>query len=150
MPPDPQTQNPAGGRGSAVKHATGQAQGNVNAPPRRCPWFDDVTRLAADPAPAYIASRDRAMIFAGTGAWDRATDTHQAGRRACTVLPPGTDPRNVRWPSVRFWIGDTGDLPTTEAIELARALIDAGAELVQLVGQYLRPSLTMRRASRGN
>lgn len=68
--------------------------------------------------------------------------------RACTLLPTGTFPDAVRWPSVRYWIGDCGDLATEHALDLARRLIDAGAELVQMVGEHLKPSLTMRRARR--
>lgn len=143
--PDPQKQNPAGGRGSAAKHATGQAQANGNAQPRRCPWFDDVLTRSAG-----RAWHGTAFVHAGTGAWERATESRAYCIRACTLLPPGTDPRNVRWPPIRFWIGDTGDLPTTEAIELARTLIDAGSELVMLVGDNLKPSLTVRRARRGD
>lgn len=40
MQPDPQKQNPAGGRGSAVKHATGQAQANGNAATLQPPSID--------------------------------------------------------------------------------------------------------------
>jgi hypothetical protein len=62
------------------------------------------------------------------------------------LLVPGTDPTTVIWPAIKSWIGDAGDLPTTTAIELARCLIDAGAELVQMTGDHVKPSLTMRRA----
>jgi hypothetical protein len=107
-----------------------------------------VIRLAAEPIAPYSAWRDCALIFAGSGAWSRAEATRDAGRRACTVLPPDTDPAAVQWPPVRSWVGDCGDLPTTRAVELARCLIDAGADLVQMIGEHIRPSMTMRRAAR--
>lgn len=113
---------------------------------RRCPWFAEAIERAARPG-AWHAT---AIVHAGAGAWNRAAATHQAGRRACTVLPLGTDPAAIRWPPVRFWIADAGDLPTADAIELARLLIDAGAVLVQMVGAHVRPSLTVRSARRGN
>jgi len=144
----PDERNPAVRRGFEFQQATGQVGANGNAsafqtstPPRRCPWYDDVIRRSA--GKAWHAT---AFLHAGTGAWERATASREHCIRACTLLPPGTDPATVRWPSIRYWIGDTGDLPTTIAIELARCLIDAGSELVQLVGDHLKPSLTMRRA----
>lgn len=156
--PTPETTNPAGGRGSAKQHATvktlvPQADGNAAAVQtssrlRRCPWHADVIRLAAEPIAPYSAWRDCALIFAGSGAWSRAEPTRDTGRRACTLLPPGTDPAAVQWPPVRSWVGDCGDLPTTRAVELARCLIDAGADLVQMIGEHIRPSMTMRRAAR--
>lgn len=145
MQPDPQTTNPAGGRGSAKQQMTGQVASHST--PRRCPWHADVIRLAAEPIAPYSAWRDCALIYAGTGAWSRAEATRDAGRRACTVLPPGTDPAAVRWPSIACWIGDAGDLPTTDAIALARCLIDCGADRVHLIGEHIRPALTMRRAT---
>ncbi|MBK8070090.1 MAG: hypothetical protein IPK27_21505 [Rhodanobacteraceae bacterium] len=62
------------------------------------------------------------------------------------MLPPSTDPAAILWPRVRWWIGDAGDLPTAEALELARVLIDFGAERVQMIGVNLRPSLSIRSA----
>lgn len=144
MQPSPETTNPAGGRGSAKQQMTGQV--GSHSTPRRCPWHAEVIRLAAEPIAAYSAWRDCALIFAGSGAWNRASEARKAGRRAVTVCPPGMDPAAIQWPAVRFWIGDTGDLPTADAIALARCLIDHGAELVQVVGERIRPSLTMRRA----
>lgn len=144
MQPDPETQSPAGGRGSAKQQMTGQVASHST--PRRCPWHADVIRLAAEPIAPYSAWRDRALIFAGSGAWSRAEATRDAGRRACTVLPPGTDPTSVRWPSIASWIGDTGDLPTADVIALARCLIDCGADRVHLIGEHIRPALAMRRA----
>ena len=155
MQPDSDTPSPARQRGPAKQQMTGQVGWNGNAPAvqtssrlRRCPWHADVIRLAAEPIAPYSAWRDCALIFAGSGAWSRAEATRDAGRRACTVLPPGTDPAAVQWPPVRSWVGDCGDLPTTRAVELARCLIDAGADLVQMIGENLKPSLTMRRARR--
>lgn len=147
--PSPQTQNPAGGRGSAKQHVTGQVAAHGNAAavqtssrPRRCPWHAEVIERASRPGPWHAT----AIVHAGTGAWERARETHAAGRRAVTVCPPGTDPAAVCWPCVPNWIGDAADLPTEVALELARVLIDAGAELVQMVGERIKPSLVMRRA----
>lgn len=109
--------------------------------PRRCPWFAEVVERAARPG----AWRATAIVHAGNGAWQRAAETRKNGRRACTCLPPGIHPSSVVWPPVANWIGDAGDLGTTEAIELARCLIDAGAKFVQMIGDNLKPSLTMRR-----
>ena len=153
---DPKNDAPPAGQGprAQVAQTIGDGlRGNGNAAAvqtssrlRRCPWHADVIRLAAEPIAPYSAWRDCALIFAGTGAWDRAKPTRDAGRRACTVLPPNTDPAAVRWPSIASWIGDTGDLPTADAIALARCLIDCGADRVHLIGEHIRPSLTMRRA----
>jgi hypothetical protein len=63
------------------------------------------------------------------------------------LLPPGTDPAAVIWPRVSDWIGDAGDLPTEQALELARCLIDSGAARVQLIGQYIRPAVVMEVAA---
>lgn len=112
---------------------------------RRCPWFNEVIERAARPG----AWHAHAIIHCGSGAWDRARDTHDVGRRACTLLPPESDPAAVRWPAIKNWVGNAGDLPTASAIELARVLIDAGAELVQMVGDNIKPSLTVRRARNG-
>lgn len=90
-----------------------------------------------------------AKVYAGTGAWARALDAKQTCSRACTVLPPGTSPSNVKWPPIHVWASEAGDLPTDEAIELARCLIDAGAERVYMWGDNIKPSLTMRRARGG-
>lgn len=148
-PPDPQTQRPparavAGETNALVKARAKDRAAAVwtSSNPRRCPWFTDAIERAARPG----AWHDTAVIHAGSGAWDRARETHDTGHRACTLLTPDTDPAAVRWPSIPNWIGDAGDLPTTTAIELARCLIDAGAELVQMVGAHVKPSLTMRRA----
>lgn len=155
MQPDPTNAKPAMAGGFAVKHATVKTQANGNAAAvqtssrlRRCPWHADVIGLAAEPIAPYSAWRDCALIFAGSGAWSRAEATRDAGRRACTVLPPGADPAAVRWPSIACWIGDTGDLPTADVIALARCLIDCGADRVHLIGEHIRPSMTMRRAAR--
>ena len=151
---DPKNDAPPAGQGprAQVAQTTGDGlRGNGNAAAvqtssslRRCPWHADVIELAARPG----AWHGTAILHAGTGAWDRAKPTRDAGRRACTVLPPGTDPAAVRWPSIASWIGDTGDLPTADAIALARCLIDCGADRVHLIGEHIRPSMTMRRAAR--
>lgn len=153
MQPDSDTPSPARQRGPAKQQMTGQVGWNGNAPAvqtssrlRRCPWHADVIRLAAEPIAPYSAWRDCALIFAGSNAWNRASEARKAGRRAVTVCPPGMDPAAIQWPAVRFWIGDTGDLPTADAIALARCLIDCGADRVHLIGEHIRPSLTMRRA----
>lgn len=101
--------------------------------PRRCPWFADVQRLAAAPIGPYSGWRDTALIFAGRTAWERAEPIRNAGRRAVTVCPPGTDPKSIEWPKVQHWLGDAGDLPAGDVIALARALIEAGATRVTLV-----------------
>lgn len=149
-PPDPQMQRPparavAGETNALVKARAKDRAAAVwtSSSPRRCPWFAEVIERAARPG-AWHAT---AIVYAGATAWERAQESHEAGRRACTLLVPGVPPATVRWPSVANWIGDTGDLPTAQSIELARCLIDSGAELVQLVGDHIRPSLTMRRAS---
>ena len=118
--------------------------------PRRCPWFADVLRLATDPPPPYDQWRGCALIYAGSDAWSAAAPNRSDGRRACTLLPPGEAPGALIWPPVRDWIGNTGDLAAADALELARCLIDAGAERVQMTGQNLKPSLTMRRATDGD
>lgn len=150
-PPKPEKRSPPDGAGFGSGAAPGETRrhdmSSATQPsrrPKRCPWFADVIHRSA--GRAWHAT---AFVHAGTGAWERANDSRSNCIRACTLLPPGTDPASIRWPSVRFWIGDTGDLPTADAIELARVLIDAGAELVQMVGRNLRPSLTVRSARRG-
>lgn len=115
--------------------------------PRRCPWFAEVVRLAADPVPPYDGWRGVAILYAGSGSWERAAETRQAGRRACTVCPPDAQPSAIVWPPVWQWLVDAGDLEAGEAIELARTLVDHGAELVVLLGDRLRGGLTLRRAS---
>lgn len=149
MQPDPTNAKPAVAGGFARKHAAVKSRANVNAAavqtssrPRRCPWFAEVVERAARPGPWHST----AIVHAGSGAWERARETHDIGRRACTVLPPGTDPAAIAWPPVRCWIGDTGDLPTAAALELARCLIDCGADRVHLIGEHIRPALAMRRA----
>lgn len=109
---------------------------------RRCPWFAEVVERAARPG----AWRATAIVHAGSGAWQRAREIREGGRRACTCLVPGVDPTAVVWPSVSNWIGDAGDLGALDAVELARCLIDAGVSLVQMVGDNLKPSLIVRRA----
>lgn len=151
-PPNPEKRNPPGGAGfeTCAEAWGGTSQAHSSRPdvqpstrPIRCPWFAEVVERAARPG----GWNSTAIIHAGIGAWTRATATHQAGRRACTVLPLGADPAAIRWPSVRFWVADAGDLASADAIELARLLIDSGAELVQMVGRNLRPSLVVRRAA---
>lgn len=153
MQPSPQTTSPAGWRGSAMKHAPGNVRQHSSRPsvqtstrPRRCPWFADVQRLAAEPARCYSAWRGVAILHAGSGAWERAAETRDAGRRACTVLPPGADPAAIVWPAVRQWIADVADLEPGAAIELGRCLIDHGAAFVVMAGDRLRGGLTLRRA----
>lgn len=145
--------SPAGGPGFETTRVTEQPPQcsrpdvQTSSRPRRCPWFADVLRLSANPAPERSAWRWTAVIFAGSRAWDAAAPIRAAGRRACTLLPPGTDPAAVIWPRVSDWIGDAGDLPTEQALELARCLIDSGAARVQLIGQYIRPAVVMEVAA---
>ena len=153
--PNPGTQKaPARGL-SGETLATGKARSDGNASVaqksslRRCPWFADVLRLAADPIAPYDRWKNTALIFAGAHAWDASKPTRESGRRAVTLLPPGADPACVTWPRVQTWFGDAGDLDAPTAIELARCLIDAGADLVRMIGSNVKPSLTMRRARRG-
>jgi hypothetical protein len=113
--------------------------------PRRCPWFAEVVQRAVGPAWNGVAK-----IFAGTGAWNCARHAKDTCSRACTLLPPGTSPGSVKWPRIYLWVVEAGDLPTDEAIELARCLIDAGAERVFMLGDNIKPSLTMRRARGGS
>lgn len=151
----PETSAPpaAGPEARSAKTWGGKARGHYmsrilqpSSRPRRCPWHANVIERAA----RLGAWHATAILHAGTGAWDRARPTHDAGRRAVTVLPASADPALIRWPSIRCWLGDCGDLPTAEVLELARCLIDAGAEAVHMVGEHLRPSLVMRRARRGD
>lgn len=112
---------------------------------RRCPWYTDVCRLAAGPAPPYDRWQGSALIFAGPGAWQAAAPARNAGRRAVTVLPPDESPAAIRWPPVANWIGDA-DLEGAEAVALARELIAAGAQLVILrVPRLPERSLVARR-----
>lgn len=104
-----------------------------SARPRRAPWHGDVLRLAAEPIGPYSQWRDTALIFAGSDAWAAAAPTRNSGRRACTLLPPGADPKSIEWPKVQNWLGDAGDLPAGDVIALARALIEGGATRVTLV-----------------
>lgn len=113
----------------------------------RCPWYADVARLGSSDQPQGNCWRETALVFAGAAGWDRAQPHRAQGKRAVTVLPPGTEPRAIAWPPVRWWIVDAGDLPTTMALDLARALIDAGGSSVHMIGQYLVPSANMQRAS---
>jgi hypothetical protein len=92
-----------------------------------------VVRLIADPVPPYDAWRDTALVFAGSDAWAASAPTRKAGRRACTLLPPGSDPKAIEWPRVNQWVGETGDLPAGDVLALARSLIAAGAARVTLV-----------------
>jgi hypothetical protein len=101
---------------------------------RRCPWFFDVVRLAARPREPYSAWQGAAVIFAGGDAWARARAVHDRGCRAVTCLP-NEDPASLLWPAVRYWIGDAGDLEAERVIELARALVRDGAEVVILVAK---------------
>jgi len=105
--------------------------------------------LAADPIAPYDRWAGIALIFAGSGAWDAAKPARESGKRAVTALPPGDDPARIIWPRVQNWIGDCGDLDTPTSIELARCLIDSGADLVRLVGQNIKPSLTVRARRHG-
>lgn len=145
--------SPAGGPGFETTRVTEQPPQcsrpdvQTSSRPRRCPWFADVLRLAAAPLPPYDQWRDCALIYAGSGAWTAAAPNRTHGKRACTLLPPGTDPAAVIWPRVSDWIGDAGDLRTEAALELARCLIDCGAVRVQLVGQNIRPALVMEVAA---
>ena len=152
----PQTQNPAWQRGSEEEKKVTRQRNTTTEPgqkstgPRRCPWFLDVLQLAGAPIAPYDAWVNTALIFAGANAWDAAKPTRESGRRAVTALPPGGDPSRIIWPRVQNWIGDCGDIDAPTALELARCLIDAGAALVHVIGQNIKPSLTMRRASRAN
>jgi hypothetical protein len=116
--------------------------------PRRCPWFADVQRLAAEPARCYSACRGQAILCAGSQAWETAAPIREAGRRAVTVLPPGTDPAALTWPSVPRWIVASGDLEAGAALELGRLLIDAGAELIVISGERISGGMVLRRARR--
>lgn len=145
MQPDPRSAKPAMAGGFAVKHATGQV--GLNCTPRRCPWHADVIRLAASPVAPYESWRGCALVFAGSDSWAAARPTREAGRRACTVLPPGDNPAAIAWPQVANWIGDAGDLEGAEAVALVRELIAAGARLVILrVPRLPEGSLIARRA----
>lgn len=104
---------------------------------RRCPWFADLVRLASAPVGPYSQWRDTALIFAGSDAWEQAKPARDSGRRAVTVCPPGSDPAMIAWPSVRYWIGDAGDLAAGQVVTLARALGAAGAERVTLVSPHI-------------
>lgn len=116
--------------------------------PRRCPWYQDVLRLAAEPARCYSAWRGVAILHAGTGAWERAAPIREACRRAVTVMPADALANRIVWPPVRQWIADCGDLEVPDALELARCLIDCGAELVVMRGDRVPRGICMRRARR--
>jgi hypothetical protein len=62
-----------------------------------------------------------------------------------TVCPPGADPSAIQWPAVRHWVGDAGDLEAERVIELARRLIEAGAESVVLVARNLAEGALLAR-----
>lgn len=117
---------------------------------RRCPWFADVVRLAAEPARSYSAWRGTAILCAGSNAWDDAAPIREAGRRAVTVLPPGTDPAAVIWPAVPRWHVAAGDLEAGDAIKLGRLLIDYGAKLVVISGERISCGAGVRRAPHGD
>lgn len=114
----------------------------------RCPWYDDVIRLSSRTLPPFEAWKNTALLFAGSNAW-RWADLHRVrGGRAVTVLPPGARPSAIRWPVVADWVGDAGDLPAIEVLDLVRALIESGARRVQLVASSLpQRSLVARRAA---
>lgn len=146
MQPDMTTRPRPAGTGSRPQGFTAgnphqksrRLDGWTSTPPRRrCPWYADVVRFAAGPV-----WHDCALLFAGRHAWEAAAT--RRGNRAVTVLPPGSDPASIAWPAIGCWIVDAGDLPASIALDLARALIDAGALRVHASGQNLLPSLCMR------
>lgn len=147
MQPNPRNATPPAGRPRAWHNVAASNPRHHSTPPRRrCPWHADLVRLAASPVQPYQAWRDCAVLFAGTHAWEAAAPTRERGARAVTVLPPGADPHSIMWPPVRWWVCDVGDVATDQALELARCLIDAGAQSVQAIGRNLIPSLCVRRA----
>lgn len=157
MLPNPQTTRPRSGASrpgpyigapGSVRRQYTEAAVKTSDRPRRCPWYADVVRLAADPVPPYHGWRGVAILYAGSGSWDRAAETREAARRACTVLPPGADPAAIVWPAVRQWIADVADLEPGTAIELGRCLIDRGAEMIVISGERISGGMVLRRARR--
>ena len=112
---------------------------------RRCPWYRDVIDLAAAPRSPYDGHVGICLIFAGSNAWEMAKPGRDNAKRAITVLPPGADPREMRWPPVATWMGDTGDLDAQTVVTLGRVLIGAGALYVSLRSKTVAGrGLTMR------
>lgn len=102
---------------------------------RRCPWYRDVIDLVERPRSPYDAWVGTALLFAGSAAWQLAEPARTNGRRAVTLLPPGADPEAMRWPPVRCWIGDCGDLDAGRVVRLAQVLAGAGALQVHLISK---------------
>ena len=73
--------------------------------------------------------------FAGSQAWQLAEPARIAGQRAVTLLPPGAEPEAIRWPPVRCWIGDCGDLDAGRVVRLAQVLVGAGALRLHLLAK---------------
>lgn len=82
MQPDPQTQNPAGGRGSELKHALVKAQANGNAA---------AVHTSIPPSPDRLLSRLNQVRKAGAG-WSARCPAHE-DRTASLSIAFGNDGR---------------------------------------------------------
>ena len=105
---------------------------------RRCPFAAEIA------AELRATGHVNVRIFAGEPAhrWSRAlTRRALVGPATATLLPPGVDPRAIRWPGCEI-VADVTGLPGDQVRGLAEALVRDGCELAFLTdlerGETLR------------
>lgn len=95
---------------------------------KRCPFYAEIEAKLRATGTADI------RLFAGVAAhrWARALARRAlVGVGTATLLPPGDDPRSIRWPACPI-VADVSRLPGDQVHALAEALVRDGAPLAFL------------------
>jgi hypothetical protein len=96
---------------------------------KRCPFGAEIA------AKLRVTGTADIRLFAGVAAhrWARALARRAiVGPATATLLPPGEDPRSIRWPACQI-VADVTGLAGDQIHALAEALVRDGAPLAYLI-----------------